>query len=76
MATADVYVRVQVKSSNEQVRSVAAAVASLKAAVEATGSEWRGEVQTELDPVPVNVTVLLDGKAITEAAVTTNKKRT
>lgn len=52
MATAHVYVRCQVKGSNEAVESVAAAASALQAAVEAAGGAWCGSANVELDEAP------------------------
>jgi hypothetical protein len=51
MATAHVYVRVQVCGSNDQITRVADIAQALQASVESFG-EWKGSLSVDLDPEP------------------------
>lgn len=52
MATAHVYVRVQVTGTNDQVGRIQAFVDALETTVKEAGGEWRGQANVDFDPEP------------------------
>jgi hypothetical protein len=52
MATAHVYVRVQVTGTNDQVGRIQAFVDAIETTVEEAGGEWRGQANVDFDPEP------------------------